>query len=129
MAAFPGADGSVVIVRNHEIAPPRGVFSSRAPVWDPAARGGTTTLVFDPELGELREAFASLAGTVANCAGALAAGAPRHSTECQARRRRERPEARPLDGSVFLHHGVVRLGGGQARSGQPGRQALPRCTS
>lgn len=69
MAAFGHADG-VHLVRNHE----RGVGTPLLPVgdvatYDPAAGGGTTTLVFDPDAGRLLESYASLSGTIRNCAG------------------------------------------------------------
>ena len=67
MAAF--RDGDLVrLVRNHE----RGNGTPFAPagaVYDPLAGGGTTTLVFDPEAGTLVEDYASLSGTIRNCAG------------------------------------------------------------
>jgi secreted PhoX family phosphatase len=67
MAAF--RDGDLVrLVRNHE----RGngtPFAPSAATYDPLASGGTTTLVFDPDGGSLVEDYASLSGTVRNCAG------------------------------------------------------------
>lgn len=66
MAAFDAGDGLVRLVRNHE----RGngpAFAS--PAYDPAAAGGTTTLVFDTNAMALVSARASLAGTIRNCAG------------------------------------------------------------
>jgi hypothetical protein len=67
MAAF--RDGDLVrLVRNHE----RGngtPFASAAASYDPLASGGTTTLVFDPDSGSLVEDYASLSGTIRNCAG------------------------------------------------------------
>jgi secreted PhoX family phosphatase len=73
MAAF--RDGDVVrLVRNHE----RGAgtpFAPAAATYDPLASGGTTTLVFDPDKGELLEDHASLSGTIRNCAGGLNAAA------------------------------------------------------
>ncbi len=67
MAAF--RDGDLVrLVRNHE----RGTgtpFAPAAATYDPLASGGTTTLVFDPDRGELVEDHASLSGTIRNCAG------------------------------------------------------------
>jgi uncharacterized protein len=67
MAAF--RDGDLVrLVRNHE----RGVgtpFAAADNTYDPAAGGGTTTLVFDPDAGALVEDYASLSGTIRNCAG------------------------------------------------------------
>lgn len=66
MAAFPAGRGRVRLVRNHEVG--RGTpFSTVA--YDPAAGGGTTTLEFDTQSGELITARASLSGTIRNCAG------------------------------------------------------------
>lgn len=69
MAAFRAADG-VHLVRNHEkgngtpFLPP-----TDSATYDPTASGGTTTLVFDPDAGRLVESYASLSGTIRNCAG------------------------------------------------------------
>ena len=55
-----------VLVRNHEQG--RGTpFSSAA--YDVAAAGGTTTLVFDSQHGEVIESGGSISGTIRNCAG------------------------------------------------------------
>lgn len=69
MAAFRLDDG-IHLVRNHE----RGAGIPFLPTtddatYDPAAGGGTTTLVFDPDAGQLVRDFASLSGTIRNCAG------------------------------------------------------------
>ncbi|HEX4902279.1 MAG TPA: alkaline phosphatase PhoX [Acidimicrobiales bacterium] len=67
MAAF--RDGDLVrLVRNHErrTGTP---FAGSSATYDPAASGGTTTLVFDPDAGTLVEDYASLSGTIRNCAG------------------------------------------------------------
>jgi secreted PhoX family phosphatase len=69
MAAFRHADG-VHLVRNHE----RGagtpfLGADDAATYDPTSAGGTTTLVFDPDAGRLVESYASLSGTIRNCAG------------------------------------------------------------
>lgn len=87
MAAFPGADGRVVLVRNHELTPqelraggpfgPRNRLLSRLPkekLFDygkgkQPGLGGTTTLVYDPKNQMLERHFLSLAGTWRNCAG------------------------------------------------------------
>lgn len=87
MAAFPGADGRVVLVRNHELTPqelraggpfgPRNRLLSRLPkekFFDygqgkQPGLGGTTTLVYDPKSQMLERHFLSLAGTWRNCAG------------------------------------------------------------
>ena len=67
MAAFRHGD-LVSVVRNHEhgVGTP---FAPAAATYDRAAGGGTTTLVFDPDRGALVESYASLSGTIRNCAG------------------------------------------------------------
>ena len=68
MAAFDGGNGLVRLVRNHERGP--GLpFAPGNAVYNPAAGGGTTTLVFDGRRGELVSAEPSLSGTIRNCAG------------------------------------------------------------
>ena len=86
MAAFPGADGKVVVVRNHELTSddtevsPFGDDESRFSLVDPAKLydpgvsgkrqlGGTTTFVFDPQSRQIEKQFLSLGGTLRNCAG------------------------------------------------------------
>ncbi|MFG2025322.1 alkaline phosphatase PhoX [Streptomyces sp. NPDC048825] len=65
MAAFR-YDDKLHIVRNHE----RGAGPAfTAPAYNPAAGGGTTTLVFDTNAGQWLESYGSLGGTVRNCAG------------------------------------------------------------
>lgn len=66
MAAFASGDGLVRLVRNHE---QNGGTAYAEPAYDPAAAGGTTTLVFDTERMRLVRDHASLAGTIRNCAG------------------------------------------------------------
>lgn len=70
MAAFAGPDSFTILVRNHEMT-----LTDR-PVVDPARRraydslgtGGTTTLWVTPGLKVVKQ-FASLSGTLVNCAG------------------------------------------------------------
>jgi uncharacterized protein len=69
MGAFPGPDGSVVLVRNHEVNNPVGAFGPGAP-YDPAAGGGTTTIQVSKH-GEVQRAFTSLNGTMMNCSGGI----------------------------------------------------------
>jgi secreted PhoX family phosphatase len=66
MAAFSGKNNTVIIVRNHELpATANGVIAS--PVYDEIG-GGTTTLVINSNR-QVERHFASLAGTIRNCAG------------------------------------------------------------
>ncbi|AUT03173.1 phosphatase [Nostoc sp. CENA543] len=69
MAAFAGPRNTIILVRNHELSP--GLTGLRAQVpepYDAIARGGTTTLVVNQN-GQLIKHFASLGGTIRNCAG------------------------------------------------------------
>lgn len=66
MAAFSADDGTVRLVRNHEQSEGPAIAS---PSYDPAGGAGTTTLVFDTKEMKLKEAYASLSGTLRNCAG------------------------------------------------------------
>lgn len=68
MAAFSpsSSDGTVRLVRNHEQSEGPAITS---PNYDPAGGAGTTTLVFDTKEMKLEKAYASLSGTIRNCAG------------------------------------------------------------
>ncbi|HZN72521.1 MAG TPA: alkaline phosphatase PhoX [Micromonosporaceae bacterium] len=66
MAAFRRGD-LVALVRNHEVGSFSGKFAD--PAYDADAGGGTSTLMFDPDLGALLDSRASLSGTIRNCAG------------------------------------------------------------
>lgn len=70
MAAFPGKNKQIILVRNHELSPDSnyGVNTSPEYKYDPIAKGGTTTLIINPD-GTLNKEFVSLAGTTRNCAG------------------------------------------------------------
>lgn len=73
MAAFPGPDGTTILVRNHEMYPglPRafqGVVAPKDKMYDPIAPGGTTTLVVSKDR-QLLKHYVSLAGTSRNCGG------------------------------------------------------------
>lgn len=86
MAAFPGPDGKVILIRNHEVAagiPRQGAFGwtnellprvKKNRLYDPGhgqtpSLGGTTTLVYDPKTQTVERQYLSLAGTQRNCAG------------------------------------------------------------
>ncbi len=77
MAAFPGADGTTILVRNHELDigmrgafpwgdKPDGVFDLTTSAPCP---GGTTTVVYDTARRALLRHHLSLGGTLRNCAG------------------------------------------------------------
>jgi secreted PhoX family phosphatase len=68
MAAFPSYRGFCRLVRNHELGEGADAFAPHA-VYDPNAGGGTTTIDFDTRRGQFVRAFASMTGTVRNCAG------------------------------------------------------------
>lgn len=87
MAAFPGPDGKVVLVCNHELSLAMtgvGPFANNTKLpddfdaalcHDPGvgrqapSLGGTSNLVFDPASGQKTAHFLSLLGTDRNCAG------------------------------------------------------------
>ena len=87
MAAFPGPDGTIVLVRNHELSLNQQAMAAfannrRRPSkrdndlsYDPGDEksaphiGGTTNLVYDPKSGKVLKEFLSLVGTDNNCAG------------------------------------------------------------
>jgi uncharacterized protein len=81
MATFPGPDGTMILIKNHEVnnqMPSANLEQVRSipsnKVYDtgggktPAA-GGTTTLVYDTRSQKVIKQFMSLAGTDRNCAG------------------------------------------------------------
>jgi uncharacterized protein len=68
MGAFDGPDGTVILVRNHELSPAP-AFGD--PSYDRQAGGGTTTIVFDPRTERALACTPSLAGTLRNCAGGV----------------------------------------------------------
>jgi uncharacterized protein len=69
-AAFKGRYGGSVLINNHEVSgsEPYPVPHIDGYVYDPAARGGTTTIEVDRHGSRIRE-YVSLAGTHTNCAG------------------------------------------------------------
>jgi secreted PhoX family phosphatase len=68
MAALAFRAGRVRLIRNHEIGAGAEAFEPDL-AYDPFAGGGTTTLEFNTFTGRPGRAWASLAGTVRNCAG------------------------------------------------------------
>jgi hypothetical protein len=68
MAAFRFGD-VVHLVRNHERGNGVGAFVAAPYTYDPQSGGGTSNVLFDPDGGRWLDSYASLAGTVRNCAG------------------------------------------------------------
>jgi hypothetical protein len=86
MASFPGRNGRVIVVRNHENGPDsfsNGAFGASNELVSKVAAekfydygkkiipslGGTTTFVYDSKSGKIEKQWLSLAGTLRNCAG------------------------------------------------------------
>ena len=67
MACFEGAAGTLVLMRNHEIADSSG--NEPAEVYAAGSGGGVTRVVVDAETGERISSNWVLAGTRRNCAG------------------------------------------------------------
>ncbi len=86
MAAFPGDDGRIILVSNHELDHTYrdySAFGEKYPIVPRAVKdkmydkgglrspglGGTTTTIWNPATGETERQHLSLAGTELNCAG------------------------------------------------------------
>jgi secreted PhoX family phosphatase len=71
MGAFPGPNGNVVLVRNHEVtnSPNTPAFGPGTP-YDAQAGAGTTTIEVT-HFGEVVHAHTSLNGTMFNCSGGV----------------------------------------------------------
>lgn len=69
MGAFRGRNGTVRLVRNHELNSPGTPFGPGTP-YDSQAQGGTTTVEVTPT-GEVVDAYTSLNGTMMNCSGGV----------------------------------------------------------
>jgi secreted PhoX family phosphatase len=67
MAAFPGPQGKIWLVRNHEVNGPTNAFGPGTP-YDGRTGGGTTTVLVDGQ-GNVYDSFTSLNGTQMNCMG------------------------------------------------------------
>jgi secreted PhoX family phosphatase len=72
MAAFPGKNGTTILIRNHELSPFQspGVIAVLEKQYDSLCQGGTTTLIIDRDRRLLKH-YASLAGTSRNCGGGV----------------------------------------------------------
>ena len=76
MACFPGPDGTIRLIRNHELRNAAGVMTLGVPhagtPYDALGMGGTVTIDFDPATMQPVREFVSICGTIVNCAGGLA---------------------------------------------------------
>jgi uncharacterized protein len=78
MGAFAGANGSIVLMRNHELTAGHGESApftlEQGPpreAYDAAGTGGVTRVVVDPDSLVVRSSNLVLAGTYWNCAGGI----------------------------------------------------------
>ncbi len=77
MGAFAGPNGTIRLVRNHEIGdgndnPPGSTLGTAVDgTYDPVAPGGTVTLEWNPVTETLERSFISLNGTDTNCSGGV----------------------------------------------------------
>jgi uncharacterized protein len=68
MAAYPGANGTTILVRNHELGASSPNPVNGFPRYSTGVQGGTSTLVVGPNRRLIKH-FNSIAGTSRNCAG------------------------------------------------------------
>ena len=66
-----GNSGKLILVRNHEGAAGVPYLSRPSITYAGDGAGGTTNLVFDTKKGKWEDAWATLAGTIRNCAGGV----------------------------------------------------------
>lgn len=69
MAVVARRGGRIWLVRNHELGGTGAPFAAPNITYDPRGRGGTTTLQFHQPSGRWEASWASIGGTVTNCAG------------------------------------------------------------
>lgn len=69
MGVIAEENGIITLCRNHEISKAVKPFGGPEMTYDANAGGGCSNLQFDANKGEWTKAWASLAGTVKNCAG------------------------------------------------------------
>ncbi|WP_326542391.1 alkaline phosphatase PhoX [Pseudorhodoferax sp.] len=68
MACFAGANGTLVLLRNHELSASE-AFDADTRLYDGSGAGGVTVTVFDPATERAVRSFAALLGTIENCNG------------------------------------------------------------
>ena len=69
MAVVAADADKFVLVRNHEQGGTTGTFAPARLTYDPKCDGGTTNLVFAPKQQKWLSSWATISGTIRNCAG------------------------------------------------------------
>lgn len=69
MAVCASDPSKLILVRNHEQGGTSGSFAPAKITYDPKCDGGTTNIVFAPSTRQWLGAWASISGTIRNCAG------------------------------------------------------------
>ena len=69
MAVIASDGDTVTLCRNHEINGSGVAFGKAGSAYDKFGKGGCTNLVFNTRTAKLDSSWASLSGTVRNCAG------------------------------------------------------------
>lgn len=70
MAVVASDANKVILVRNHEQGSrTAGSYANPKITYDPRCNGGTTNMVFAPRTGQWVGSYATLSGTIRNCAG------------------------------------------------------------
>jgi len=77
MTALPGPDGTIRLIRNHEVRNAAGDFNlgvvgPASTRWDIKGMGGCVTTDYDPKHKRVARDFISINGTIVNCSGGLA---------------------------------------------------------
>ena len=133
MAAFPGRHrGQVRLIRNSEDRNPPGqggVGGDPAAKYDPAAGGGTVTLVYDEHRRRLVADWVSLNGTTVNCAGGIGPYGRSWVTGEETVRGPEAtaPEERFPQRHGYLFETPLERGPGELERGEPIRAAGRFC--
>lgn len=70
MACFAGSNGTLLLLRNHELSS-SDALNADPRLYDGMGAGGVTITVFDPTTEKVVKSFAALLGTIENCNGGV----------------------------------------------------------